>query len=667
MKTSPPAGPRPVVIDTDPGVDDALALMLALRSPEISVELITTVAGNVPVDIATSNARRLLALIGPTRVPPLARGSARPLRRALHTAQEVHGNDGLGGLSHITDVGGEPLAPATGPVAQRNGVARLIEQADRHAGALTVIALGPLTNIAHAVRRAPKTMRKIDRLVVMGGAIDEPGNVTPTAEFNIYVDPDAAREVVGSGLRITLVPLDVTRQVRLTQAYLREHLGTSRSVMARAIRHLTRDLLVDTYRNEGFPLHDPLAVAVAMDASLVRTESLRLGIETEGRESLGQTIVDRRTVAKRPFIAPEVEIATGVDAKRVLDLLAARVLVPDRAPSKSTSARKRSSGPTADAPAHAQASVHPARVAVVGSANIDYIVSARRLPQPGETVHGDPLLTAHGGKGANQAVAAARAGAAVSFVAMLGDDDAGHRYLDALRREGLDVGGVGRAKGPSGVALIAVDQRGQNLITVAPGANEALAPAHIDAAHALLGAAAVLVTQLETPLPSVERALRVARRQGVMTLLNPAPARTLPKRFAALVDVLVVNQPEAALLAGMPASSIRGAERAARRLGTLGYLRVLVTLGRQGVVWSDHGHLHRLAGRAVSAVDATGAGDTFVGYLACALAEGQSLAKGIALANTAAAVSVTRRGAQPAIPHRIEVSRAARRRARRSP
>ena len=117
----------------------------------------------------------------------------------------------------------------------------------------------------------------------------------------------------------------------------------------------------------------------------------------------------------------------------------------------------------------------------------------------------------------------------------------------------------------------------------------------------------------------------------------------------------------------MPASSIRGAERAARRLGTLGYLRVLVTLGRQGVVWSDHGHLHRLAGRAVSAVDATGAGDTFVGYLACALAEGQSLAKGIALANTAAAVSVTRRGAQPAIPYRIEVSRAARRRARRSP
>ena len=632
----PRAGhPRPVAIDTDPGVDDALALMLALRSPEISVELITTVAGNVPLDATTYNARRLLTLIRPAHLPVLARGCAKPLRRKLWTATEVHGNDGLGGLTRIRDADGSKLLPEGGPPAKSNGVHRLVELARRHGASLTVIALGPLTNIARALRRAPQIMRGIDRLVIMGGAIDVPGNVTPTAEFNIFVDPQAAAEVVASGMRITLIPLDVTRRVRLTRAHLREHLGTSRSRLARAIRHLTHDLLTRRDGVAGFPMHDPLAVAVAIDASLVGTERLRLAVETEGTVSIGQTVADRRSAAKRSFDAPVVEVATAVDGERALRLLAQRVLAP-------AAGRRRLTG-------------LPAKVAVVGSANIDYIVNAPELPQPGETVLGQPLLTALGGKGANQAVAAARAGAEVAFVGRLGEDDAGERYLAELRRLGLNVDALGRAPGPSGVALISVDRRGQNQITVAPGANHTLAPGDIDAAAELLGSAAVLVTQLETPLATVERSLRLARERGVLTVLNPAPARTLPKRFAALVDVLVANETEATMLAGVSASTAAGALRAARRLDELGYRRVVVTRGRAGVVWWDQGRWGRLAGRRVSAIDATGAGDTFVGYLACALAEGQRLEAAIRLANAAAALSVTRRGAQPAIPRRREV------------
>ena len=624
---------RSVAIDTDPGIDDALALMLALRSPELSVELITTVAGNVPVRQGTANARRLLTLIGPETTPPLAIGAAAPLKRRLHTARNVHGADGLGGMSALRTPSGAPQFPIASPRAVPDAAGHLAELARRRGPALTVIALGPLTNIATAIRRDAKAMGRIGRLVIMGGVVRGPGNVTPCAEFNIFVDPDAAQEVIASGIPITLVPLDATRQVRLTREFLRRRLGTGRRPWAVALRALTRDILSGSAGREGFPMHDPLAVASVIDPGLLRTEALPLRVEVRGADTLGMTVSDRRQPARTEPGWPSVDIGIGVDAGTALDLLSERVL---EAGATSRAGRRRGPG-----------------VVVVGSANTDFTVRTSNLPGAGETVLGRPLLTAYGGKGANQAVAAARAGGQVRFVAKVGDDDAGRRYLAHLRDSGVEVSGGVEPAMPSGVALITVDREGQNQISVAPGANERLRPADLPSPAELRGAS-VLVTQLEIPLETVEEALRQGRKADATTVLNAAPARSLPPHFASLIDILVVNEGEARLLAQTPDGKV---DEAMCALELLGYPAIVITLGAHGLAYRCAGSAGRLPGLNVKVLDATGAGDTFVGYLASALSRRLELPDALAEANAAAALSATREGAQPGIPTRRQVAR----------
>ena len=239
------------------------------------------------------------------------------------------------------------------------------------------------------------------------------------------------------------------------------------------------------------------------------------------------------------------------------------------------------------------------------------------------------------------------------FVAKTGDDDAGRRYLAHLRDLGIEMSGGIEAGIPSGVALITVDGEGQNQISVAPGANERLRPADLPSPADLRGAS-VLVTQLETPLDTVEEALRRGREAGATTILNAAPARPLPPCFASLVDVLVANEGEARLIAGNPDGGEKGAMLA---LESQGYPSVVVTLGPRGIAYRSEGTSGHLDGVQVDVLDATGSGDTFVGYLASGLARELSLPKSLAEANAAAALSVTREGAQPAIPTRRQVAR----------
>lgn len=629
--------PPPVVIDTDPGVDDALALMLALRSPELCVELISTVAGNVTVEQATANARQILSLINPPHVPIVAQGAARPLRRPLHVSTFVHGVDGLGGLTQLRRSDGRlRYLPPRWPAAQHQAVRRLLRLVDTYGAELSIIALGPLTNIARAVQRAPEVMRRVGRVVIMGGAIAVPGNVNPVAEFNIFVDPHAADIVFACGLPITLIPLDVTRQVRLTQALLRRHVRGPGTTLVQAVRRMTRHVLDGPQRAQGMAMHDPLAVAVALDASLVRTTSLPVVVETQGQQTLGMTVADRREQTHQAAARPRLEVALEVDSERFLQLFAERVL-------------KRQAAPTA----RVQQS---AKVVVVGSVNTDLTVQTARLPMRGETVLGSALHTSFGGKGANQAVAAKRAGAQTTLLAKLGRDRYGEDYAVHLCQEGLDTATLQWAPDrPTGVALIAVDRRGQNQIVVAPGANAALQPDDLAANEAPLTSAQALLVQLETPLATVEAALRSAKTAGVITVLNPAPARRLPARFAPLVDLLIPNEVEATMLCGKPVGSLRQARGAVNLLYEQGYGMVVLTLGRRGAVYRDAHGLGHIPAFQVEAKDTTAAGDTFVGYLACALAEGRLLSEAVRLANAAAALSVTRIGAQPSIPQRREV------------
>jgi ribokinase len=633
--TSPP---RPIAIDTDPGVDDALALMLALRSPDLQVELITTVAGNVTLETATANAQRLLALIDPPAWPPLVQGASRPLQRSLSTATEVHGDDGLGGITRLTRRDGTPSYPL--PAQHRVGrraVQHLVRLVHTYGSDLTIVALGPLTNIARAVRQAPEIMRQLGRLIIMGGAIEVAGNITATAEFNIFVDPHAADIVLTAGMPITLVPLDVTRQVRLTQEFLRQAAPGSGNPLATAIRRMTRTMLRPP--SPGMPMHDPLAVAIAIDASLVQCTRLPLRVETQGKRTLGMTVADRRDPTRHAPDDPRVDVALGVHAERFFTLFAERVLTKRTRPVQR---------PTASSQGH---------VIVVGSANTDLTVPVPHLPHTGETVLGAALRTAFGGKGANQALAARRAGAHVAFVGKLGRDTYGRDFVEYLQREGVDLSGVRWDETqPSGVALITVDRRGQNHIAVASGANATFTPDDLDGLPALLTAGSVLVVQLENPLATIEAALRQAKQAGVLTVLNPAPARRLPARLIPLIDILVPNEVEAAMLAKRTVNTPRQAITAIRTLQESGYRTVAITLGKQGVVYAaDQAPVH-LPGLDVHAVDTTAAGDTFVGYFACALAEGRPLADALAFANTAAALSVTRTGAMPSIPQRDEVT-----------
>jgi ribokinase len=297
-----------------------------------------------------------------------------------------------------------------------------------------------------------------------------------------------------------------------------------------------------------------------------------------------------------------------------------------------------------------------ARVVVIGSSNTDMVVKAARIPQPGETVLGGEFVMVPGGKGANQAVAAARLGAEVTLVARLGDDLFAEASLRNFREAGIRTEAVIHDPATaSGVALILVDESGENAIAVAPGANAQLTPADVDRAEAAIRAADVVVLQLEVPLPTVLHALRLAKRHGRTVILNPAPAAPVPDEALALADFLTPNETEAEMLLGGGAAGLGGIAATAAALRAKGAGTVIVTLGREGAfVVGPNGSFH-VAGRHVEAVDTTAAGDAFTGALACALGEGQKLAAALAFATAAAALSVTRIGAQSSLPDRAEV------------
>ncbi len=299
----------PLLIDTDPGIDDALALLLAWNSAEVSVDTITTVAGNVSVEKATTNVLRLLALRRPAPEPVVARGAAGPLARQLSTATRYHGEDGLGDL---------PDWPETGkPPATADAVTVTLEQARRSRHLLTLVALGPLTNVALALKADAAAMGFIGRIVAMGGAVDVPGNVTPSAEFNMHVDPEAAHRVLAAKLRLDLVPLDATRQAVLPRAGLKQALSRSPGPLASRITAFSeRAFRIDHAGGaQGMVLHDPLALALALDPTLAEWEAVRLAIGPDGET--------QRVVGE-----PNCRIVRRVDTARFVRLVLDRLCPP---------------------------------------------------------------------------------------------------------------------------------------------------------------------------------------------------------------------------------------------------------------------------------------------------------------------------------------------------
>jgi len=318
--------PRRAIIDTDPGTDDALAIFLALRSPELKVEALTPVAGNVPLELTLPNALRLLEIAGRTDIP-VAAGADRPLTRKLITASYAHGENGLGGVDFP--------APKMKPVAE--SAAQLIRRMVRQSpGEIHLIAIGPLTNLALAFQQDPQLPKLIPSLTIMGGSVSG-GNVTPSAEFNIYVDPEAAQAVFQAGIPLTMVGLDVTRKAVLREEHI-QALEAAHNPVSQAAGRITRAIRNRSRGGNGQAMHDSLALATFLDPSLVTLQEMHVEVETRGEFTAGETLGYRRAPIRRsPPLAegpakveetvfhPNAKVALDVDAERFLKLLVGRL------------------------------------------------------------------------------------------------------------------------------------------------------------------------------------------------------------------------------------------------------------------------------------------------------------------------------------------------------
>lgn len=293
-------------------------------------------------------------------------------------------------------------------------------------------------------------------------------------------------------------------------------------------------------------------------------------------------------------------------------------------------------------------------VVVFGSINMDLVVQASRLPAPGETVGGHGFFTAPGGKGANQAVACARLGAPTRMVGKVGDDVFAATLRDGLQREGIDISAVTAHAGPSGVALIQVDDHAENTIVVVPGANGAVGATDLALLDQALDGASVALLQLEVPLEAVIAAAERARARGVTVVLDPAPARELPAELYRLSDIITPNESEAAALLGFPVTE-ESITQATTEFHRRGVAQVIIKLGGRGAVWSNGSTAQQIAPFAVQAMDTVAAGDAFNGGLAAALDQGLPPAEAVQWAMAAGACAVTKAGAQPSLPTRAEL------------
>lgn len=291
------------------------------------------------------------------------------------------------------------------------------------------------------------------------------------------------------------------------------------------------------------------------------------------------------------------------------------------------------------------------KVVVIGSSNTDMTIKAERLPKPGETILGGVFVMGPGGKGANQAVAARRLGADVSFICKVGHDIFGDNAIEGYRKEGIDTSRILRSDKASGTALILVDAKAENCIAVAPGANGDLSPEDIDSVADVIRSAGYLILQLEIPVESVLRAARIAHEAGVYVILNPAPACPLPRELFSYVSLITPNQTESALLTGIEDNL----DAAVDKLLEMGVKDVVVTLGSKGSMVVSGGERTFVPSQKVNAVDTTAAGDTFCGALCVALSEGCSLVQAAQFATKASALTVQKMGAQDSIPYRSDI------------
>ncbi len=296
------------------------------------------------------------------------------------------------------------------------------------------------------------------------------------------------------------------------------------------------------------------------------------------------------------------------------------------------------------------------KIIVVGSSNTDMVIKSKRIPVPGETILGGDFLMNPGGKGANQAVAAARLGGDVTFIARTGNDMFGKRAVELYKKEGINTKFITTdEKEPSGVALILVDEKGENCISVSKSANEKLTQKEVEVAKDLFEKGDIVLMQLETPLETIEYTAQMANEKGLKVILNPAPARELPASLLKNVYMVIPNETEAEILSGVKVTDLDSAKKAADVISAKGVDIVLITIGKRGAFVKEGNNYEVVPTYKTVPVDTTAAGDTFCGALCVALSEGKNIKDAVKFANRSASISVTRMGAQSSVPYRKEI------------
>ena len=317
---------RRVILDTDTGVDDALAILLAMRSPELQVEAITAVSGNIHVDHCVRNILMTLDVLDLDTIPDVARGEAQPMVNPLMFADDIHGGDGLGNVSHLLNANGDRLYPEpANRLSPLHAVDLILDRIQTCPTELSLIAVGPLTNVARAIIKNPDRMRNLREIIIMGGAFETYGNVTPTSEFNIYADPHAAQVVCDAGIPLVFVPLDVTMKAILTTDTINRHAdsGTPSAIFVRDCTEKYVEFHRQKRKVDGCFLHDPLAVAVAYREDLVTMTPARVDVETAGNLTSGMTVSDLRPSA---HVSPNARVCTHIDVEAFTTLFSERVL-----------------------------------------------------------------------------------------------------------------------------------------------------------------------------------------------------------------------------------------------------------------------------------------------------------------------------------------------------
>lgn len=600
---------RPVIIDCDPGLDDAIMLFLAKQIYEIDVLGITTVAGNVSLDYTTQNALNILSMLDWNI--DVYRGCQKPIKRKAIDATHIHGINGLKSV----------ILPNSHKKAKHDAISFMYEQAKKYPQQLELLAVGPLTNIAQLIIDHDDIKSLIKSITIMGGSFTH-GNITPAAEFNIYADPEAAKIVFDSKIPISMIGLDVTMKDGFTQKEIDEMIVPNNPI-SKAIKSILDEMIFK--KGSLFPpyafIHDAMALIYMIDPSIVDGKNYYVDIETESPLTLGQTVIDYLGVKKQ---VPHVFVPLKLYPYRYKSLMRKRLA------------------------AYHENNHH--QIFILGSLNMDLVYSLNRIPEQGETYHSNSFMQNSGGKGSNQAVSCRNFGLNTSLIGAVGNDGYAEILLNDLIDYHVDISYVKRSSLPTGSAVILLT-KGDNRIILNAGANHSVDIEQITHAISNSNIGDFFLTQFETPIGVVKDSLLLAKKKGLITILNPSPVYEVNSDLLNHVDILIMNEIEAASLSN---KSIDDQDIIPYFLSK-GVHQIIITMGSKGVLYNDQKSICFKPSLKTQVVDTTAAGDTFIGALLSEFSRKSTIHDAVQTAIYAATMAIEKEGAQKSIPKRDDV------------